>query len=47
MTITPSLSAMAWTTNPAGIKDDKRKFLTMVLIPLRKQHHVVMQNHQM
>ncbi|MFB9985574.1 hypothetical protein ACFSQQ_40305 [Mesorhizobium kowhaii] len=47
MTITPSFSAMASTTNPAGIKDDKRKFLTMVLIPLRKQHHAVMQNHQM
>lgn len=33
MTITPSFSAMASTTHPAGIKDDKRKFLTMVLIP--------------
>ncbi|MER9921206.1 MULTISPECIES: hypothetical protein [unclassified Mesorhizobium] len=33
--------------NPAGIKDDKRKFLTMVLIRVRKQHHAAMQNHQM
>lgn len=38
---------MASMTNPAGIKDDKRRFLTMVLIPVRKQHHAAMQNHQM
>jgi hypothetical protein len=38
---------MASTTNPAGIKDDKRKFLTMVLIHLGKQHSHGIQNHQM
>jgi len=38
---------MASTTNPVGIKDDNRKFLTMVLIPLGKQHHASIQNHRM
>jgi hypothetical protein len=37
---------IASTTNPAGIKDDKRKFFTMVLIPLGKQHDASIQNHQ-
>ena len=32
-TITPSLSAMLSTINPAGIKDDKCRLLAMVLIP--------------
>ncbi|ESY64895.1 hypothetical protein X743_30010 [Mesorhizobium sp. LNHC252B00] len=38
---------MASTANPSGINDDKRKFLTMVLIPLRKQHNASSENHQM
>jgi hypothetical protein len=38
---------MVSTTNPAGIKDDNRKFLIMMLIPLGKQRHASTQNHRM
>jgi hypothetical protein len=34
-----SLSVMLSTTRPAGIRDETTKFLAMLLIPFRKQHH--------
>jgi hypothetical protein len=34
-----SLSVMLSATRPAGIRDETAKFLAMLLIPFRKQHH--------
>ena len=43
----PSTSAVPSTINPAGIRDDKRNLFAMVLIPLRKQHQLASEIHQM
>jgi len=46
-TIIPSSSAALSTTNPAGIRDDKRMMFAMALIPFVKQRQPGTQNHQM
>jgi hypothetical protein len=44
---TPSSSAVRSTINPAGIRDDKRSLLAMMLIPLRKQRHPIGELHHL
>lgn len=45
-TTIPSSSAALSTTNPAGIRDDKRMMFAMALIPFVKQRQSAMRNHQ-
>jgi hypothetical protein len=42
----PSSSAALSTTNPDGIRDDKRMMFAMALIPFVKQRQSAMRNHQ-
>jgi hypothetical protein len=41
-----SVSVMLSTTKPAGMSDETGKFLAMLLIPFRKQHHLSTKYHQ-
>jgi hypothetical protein len=45
-TISASISVTLSTTSPAGIKDEIRIFIVMLLIPFRKQHHLATKYHR-
>ena len=46
-TNTPSTLAVRSTINAAGIRDEKCNLSAIMLIPLRKQHHLASEIHRM